>query len=92
VDPVTRSSWPLKSSTATGGHRGRDRVEAALPVRGGREARPLNHGDAWFDYVRLEESVGDRDRIREVYERAIANVPAEEKRLCSATSTSGQCP
>ncbi|EFJ15431.1 hypothetical protein SELMODRAFT_442275 [Selaginella moellendorffii] len=41
---------------------------------------PLNY-DFWFDYIRLEESVGDKDRIREVYERAIANVPpAEEKR------------
>lgn len=41
---------------------------------------PLNY-DAWFDYVRLEESVGNKDRIREIYERAIANVPpAEEKR------------
>lgn len=40
----------------------------------------LNY-DAWFDYVRLEESVGTKERIREVYERAIANVPpAEEKR------------
>ncbi|KAJ7544640.1 hypothetical protein O6H91_09G087500 [Diphasiastrum complanatum] len=37
--------------------------------------------DVWFDYVRLEESVGDKEKIREVYERAIANVPpAEEKR------------
>ncbi|XP_077227697.1 crooked neck protein, putative / cell cycle protein [Tasmannia lanceolata] len=41
---------------------------------------PLNY-DLWFDYIRLEESVGNKDRIREVYERAIANVPpAEEKR------------
>ncbi|KAK6947886.1 HAT (Half-A-TPR) repeat, partial [Dillenia turbinata] len=41
---------------------------------------PLNY-DAWFDHIRLEESVGDKDRIREVYERAIANVPpADEKR------------
>ncbi|CAL4900808.1 unnamed protein product [Urochloa decumbens] len=41
---------------------------------------PLNY-DSWFDYIRLEESVGNKDRIREVYERAIANVPpAEEKR------------
>ncbi|PIN22385.1 Cell cycle control protein (crooked neck) [Handroanthus impetiginosus] len=40
---------------------------------------PLNY-DAWFDYIRLEESVGDRQRIEEVYERAIANVPpAQEK-------------
>uniref|UniRef100_A0A0D9WQS8 Pre-mRNA-splicing factor Syf1/CRNKL1-like C-terminal HAT-repeats domain-containing protein n=1 Tax=Leersia perrieri TaxID=77586 RepID=A0A0D9WQS8_9ORYZ len=41
---------------------------------------PLNY-DSWFDYIRLEESVMNKDRIREVYERAIANVPpAEEKR------------
>ncbi|XP_068639478.1 uncharacterized protein [Aristolochia californica] len=41
---------------------------------------PLNY-DSWFDYIRLEESVGDKKRTREVYERAIANVPpAEEKR------------
>eukprot|EP00741_Cyanophora_paradoxa_P007448 tig00000128_g7203.t1 len=38
--------------------------------------------DVWFDYIRLEESNGDRARIEEVYERAIANVPpASEKRL-----------
>ncbi|CAH8278126.1 unnamed protein product [Arabidopsis lyrata] len=42
---------------------------------------PLNY-DSWFDYVRLEESVGNKDRIREIYERAIANVPpAQEKRF-----------
>ncbi|KAF2927025.1 hypothetical protein DAI22_06g171700 [Oryza sativa Japonica Group] len=41
---------------------------------------PLNY-DSWFDYIRLEESVGNKDRIREVYERAIANIPpSEEKR------------
>ncbi|XP_031271616.1 crooked neck-like protein 1 [Pistacia vera] len=41
---------------------------------------PMNY-DTWFDYIRLEESVGNKERIREVYERAIANVPpAEEKR------------
>ncbi|KAK2967474.1 hypothetical protein RJ640_000631 [Escallonia rubra] len=41
---------------------------------------PLNY-DSWFDYIRLEESGGNKERIREVYERAIANVPpAEEKR------------
>lgn len=41
---------------------------------------PLNY-DAWFDYVRLEESAGDVARCREVYERAIAAVPpAPEKR------------
>ncbi|KAL0890004.1 hypothetical protein Bca101_013987 [Brassica carinata] len=44
---------------------------------------PLNY-DSWFDYLRLEEEeafIGNKDRIREIYERAIANVPpAEEKR------------
>uniref|UniRef100_A0ACD5VIL6 Uncharacterized protein n=1 Tax=Avena sativa TaxID=4498 RepID=A0ACD5VIL6_AVESA len=41
---------------------------------------PLNY-DAWFDYLAREESVGSKDSIRDVYERAIANVPpAEEKR------------
>jgi len=38
--------------------------------------------DAWFDYIRLEESTGDKNKIREVYERAIANTPpANEKRF-----------
>eukprot|EP00891_Asterochloris_glomerata_P001402 jgi/Astpho2/1402/fgenesh1_pm.00025_%23_10_t len=41
---------------------------------------PMNY-DAWFDYVRLEESAGDPARVREVYERAVAQVPpALEKR------------
>ncbi|KAL7753464.1 NineTeen Complex (NTC) component [Sorochytrium milnesiophthora] len=42
---------------------------------------PSNY-DIWFDYVRLEESAGHVERTREVYERAIANVPpAPDKRL-----------
>jgi len=42
---------------------------------------PLSY-DTWFDYVRLEESAGDMAKTREVYERAIANVPpANEKRF-----------
>ncbi|KAL5542412.1 hypothetical protein UlMin_010122 [Ulmus minor] len=36
--------------------------------------------DTWFDYIRFEESMGTKERIRKVFERAIANVsPAEEK-------------
>jgi len=35
---------------------------------------PMNY-DAWFDYIRLVESEGIKDEIRETYERAIANVP-----------------
>ncbi|TDZ22199.1 Pre-mRNA-splicing factor clf1 [Colletotrichum orbiculare MAFF 240422] len=38
--------------------------------------------DIWFDYTRLEEAAGDLDRVRDVYERAVAQVPpAEEKRF-----------
>lgn len=38
--------------------------------------------DTWFDYIRMEETNGDPERIRDVYERAIAQVPpAPEKRL-----------
>ena len=41
---------------------------------------PLNY-DSWFEYLRLEESGGDVDKCREVYERAISCVPpASEKR------------
>lgn len=41
----------------------------------------ISNYDAWFDYVRLEETYGDLDKTREVYERAIANFPpATEKK------------
>lgn len=41
---------------------------------------PKNY-DTWFDYARLEETLGDPQRVRDVYERAIANVPpTKEKR------------
>lgn len=44
------------------------------------EETPKNY-DIWFDYAKLEESAGDPTRVREVYERAIAQVPpAAEKR------------
>lgn len=38
------------------------------------QANPHNY-DAWFDYLRLVESDAEADTVREVYERAIANVP-----------------
>jgi len=38
------------------------------------KANPNNY-DAWFDYLRLVESEGNLEIIRETYERAIANVP-----------------
>ncbi|XP_038072799.1 crooked neck-like protein 1 [Patiria miniata] len=45
------------------------------------KANPSNY-DAWFDYLRLLETDGNEDTVREIYERAIANVPpAQEKRL-----------
>ena len=38
--------------------------------------------DTWFDYLRLEEGSGTHDQVRELYERAISNVPpAQEKRF-----------
>eukprot|EP01116_Phalansterium_solitarium_P018968 TRINITY_DN5171_c0_g1_i1.p1 TRINITY_DN5171_c0_g1~~TRINITY_DN5171_c0_g1_i1.p1 ORF type:complete len:677 (+),score=289.84 TRINITY_DN5171_c0_g1_i1:159-2189(+) len=41
-----------------------------------------NNYDTWFDYTRLEESYGDIEKTRDIYERAIANVPpATEKRF-----------
>ncbi|NXK80168.1 CRNL1 protein, partial [Amazona guildingii] len=44
------------------------------------KANPHNY-DAWFDYLRLVESDADAEAVREVYERAIANVPpVQEKR------------
>lgn len=44
------------------------------------KANPKSY-DAWIDYARLEETGGDPERIRDVYERAIAQLPpTQEKR------------
>ncbi|CAG01466.1 unnamed protein product, partial [Tetraodon nigroviridis] len=44
------------------------------------KANPHNY-DAWFDYLRLVENDADVDTVRDVYERAIANIPPiQEKR------------
>merc|ERR1711892_1004638 len=40
---------------------------------------PMNY-DAWFDYVRLVESEGNVETIRETYERAISNVPPSKEK------------
>ena len=40
---------------------------------------PMNF-DAWFDFVRLTESEGNVDTIRETYERAVANVPPSHEK------------
>jgi len=41
---------------------------------------PKNY-DAWIDWGRLEESLGEPDRVRDVYERAISQIPpTQEKR------------
>jgi crooked neck len=41
---------------------------------------PKNY-DIWFDYARLEETAGDFDKVRDVYERAIVQIPpTQEKR------------
>ncbi|KDR21387.1 Protein crooked neck [Zootermopsis nevadensis] len=39
-----------------------------------------NNYDAWFDYLRLVESEGNLEVIREMYERAIANVPPTKEK------------
>jgi crooked neck len=37
--------------------------------------------DIWFDFARLEETAGDPEKVRDVYERAIAQIPpSQEKR------------
>jgi crooked neck len=44
------------------------------------KTNPKNY-DVWFDYARLEETSGDVDRVRDIYERAIAQIPpTQEKR------------
>ncbi|KAG8224262.1 hypothetical protein J437_LFUL001642 [Ladona fulva] len=43
------------------------------------KANPENY-DAWFDYLRLVESEGNLEIIRETYERAIANVPPTKEK------------
>ena len=45
------------------------------------KANSMNY-DAWFDYIRLVEAESVQEEVREVYERAIANVPpSQEKRF-----------
>ncbi|MCJ1235690.1 NineTeen Complex (NTC) component [Varicellaria rhodocarpa] len=44
------------------------------------KANPRDY-DTWFDYARLEETSGNVDKIQEVYEKAIAQIPpTQEKR------------
>nr|CAG4640657.1 EOG090X01R1 [Eulimnadia texana] len=43
------------------------------------QANPTNY-DAWFDLLRLLESEGNPDAIRETYERAIANIPPVQEK------------
>ncbi|PIA63484.1 hypothetical protein AQUCO_00201081v1 [Aquilegia coerulea] len=40
---------------------------------------PLDY-NIWFDYIRLEESTGNKEKIKEIYERAIANIPPTEEK------------
>ena len=43
------------------------------------KADPDNY-DTWFDFARLEESGGDAERVRDVYERAIAQMPSSQEK------------
>ena len=38
-------------------------------------ARDPRNYDAWFDYLKLEESVSGADAVRAVYARAVQHVP-----------------
>lgn len=38
------------------------------------KGNPTNY-DAWFDYLKLVESEGNVEVIRDTYERAVANIP-----------------
>ena len=40
---------------------------------------PFNY-DVWFDYIKLEEETGNVDKIRQVYERAVGNVPLVQEK------------
>ena len=54
---------------------GKQRVKYEEEVR----ANPTSY-DSWFDYTRMEEQHGDVEKAREVYERAIANVPPQNEK------------
>lgn len=42
----------------------------------------LTNYDVWFDYAQLEKSYGTHDKVRDVFERAIAQIPPDsEKRF-----------
>lgn len=43
------------------------------------EKNQMNY-DIWFDYTKLEEDYGDSAHCREVYERAISNIPPIEEK------------
>ncbi|KAJ5562021.1 RNA-processing protein HAT helix [Penicillium sp. DV-2018c] len=50
---------------------------------------PRNY-DIWFDFARLEETAGDPERVRDIYERAIAQIPPRKKKdIGAAISISG---
>jgi len=52
------------------------RVQYEEQIKG----NPKNY-DVWFDFARLEETSGDPERVRDVYERAISQIPpTQEKR------------
>jgi Uncharacterized conserved protein, contains HAT (Half-A-TPR) repeat len=40
---------------------------------------PLEY-DAWFEYAKLEEDHGEPSAVREVYERAVANIPPSQEK------------
>jgi len=53
----------------------KQRAQYALRVKND----PLDY-DAWFEYAKLEEQHGDAATVRDIYERAVANLPPEEEK------------
>ena len=43
------------------------------------KSNPHNY-DAWFDYLRLMEAEGEHEVVRDLYERAISNIPPSRVR------------
>jgi crooked neck len=68
-------------------HGGKDGIEDVILSKRRVQYEDLLHEnphnyDVWFDYIRLEQTIGNPERIREVFERAVAHVPLiAEKRF-----------
>lgn len=61
-------------------HGNREGIEQVLSTKqraqyNQRVAKDPHDYDAWFEFAKLEEETGDEDAVRDVYERAVAQIP-----------------